>query len=309
MAATKKSSSKNSARKKQTHQDNGNPSILFLILIVCIVILLVIVILPKINEDAPKETDTVTDTKTAENTEDTYDTENNDTSDTPVTDEKTEEITTAEDIPDETTADIGYTVETEVETQKSDNGGASMEYPTVTPDNDSVDAEFINKLIRDYMDKKMREEQLDGGEGIYQYNITETKTMLMTDDLLSILIMGQYDVSDSPHPTLFAYTINCDLTDNSLIYAEDLIKDFGIIREKFINGSFTLEYGNEGLLFETNYEDMIMEYRTEYGIYPYVFFTEDTFGMVIDLVYALGGYAVFEIPYSEITGAVFEPAK
>ena len=52
---------------------------------------------------------------------------------------------------------------------------------------------------------------------------------------------------------------------------------------------------------------MILQYRSEYGIYPDIYFTGDSFGMVIELVFALGGYALFEVPLSLVSGAVVLP--
>ncbi len=187
-----------------------------------------------------------------------------------------------------------------------------IDYPSV--DTDAVDitdedAEKINKVIEEYMDEKVEAEALNSDPemtGSYKYEVTSTTTY-ESDSFMSVVVTGQYYISDTAHPTIFCYTVNIDIASAKILESEELIYDFSPIKEMFSDGKFTLVYGIDGLLDETNYEDMIIGYYSEYGIYPDVYYTETGFGIVIDLVYALGGYATFEIPVSSVSDYIYVP--
>ncbi|MCD7943817.1 MAG: hypothetical protein LUH43_02810 [Clostridia bacterium] len=188
-----------------------------------------------------------------------------------------------------------------------------IDYPSV--DTDAVDitdedAEKVNAMIAEYMDAKVEAEALNSDPemtGSYKYEVTSTTTTYESDSFMSVVVTGQYYISDTAHPTIFCYTVNIDLASAKILESDELIYDFSPIKEMFSNGQFTLVYGIDGLLDETNYEDMIIGYYSEYGIYPDVYYTETGFGIVIDLVYALGGYATFEIPVSSVSDYIYVP--
>ncbi len=313
--------------------------LLFLILAVCIVIIVIIVALSGRDNGQDTETDSgnvsnVSDVtgSTSERTDDTTEgestgketetdetsvkDESSDTFDTEDTDdindtteEDSTEDTTDENTDTETSSDAGYVVDTTVETEKNDGGDVTIIYPVIDPDDDKINAERLNELIKDYIDQKFKYDGVAGTGEEYTYEITETVTAVTTPEFASIIVKGKYYIADSPSPTVFAYTINCDMKAVAIISATDLVFDYNEVKKLFTGGKFKLVEGLETLLDETNYEDMIMEYRTEYGIYPNVYFTKTGFGMIIDLVNTLGGYALFEIPYSEVEGLVYCPAE
>ncbi len=308
-------------KRRSKKKEPANVPLLLLILALCVVVIVVIVTVTDRNGGSD-DTDPVSDI-VADGTDDvetdqkdettgtdkTYEDTSDSVEDTE-TDNVTETETEPEDTDGQTSSDDGYTVDTEVETQKTDNGDVTIVYPTIKdPENNDETTELLNKLIKDYMDQKFKYDGVTDTGSEYTYEITDTVTTILTDEFASIIIKGRYYISDTPNPTVFAYTINCDIKASAIISASDLVYDFGDVRNLFLNGKFTLTEGMEGLLEETNYEDMIMEYRAEYGVYPNVYFTESGFGMVIDLVYTLGGYALFEIPYSSVEDVVFCPVN
>lgn len=304
-------------KSKSKKKEQLNVPLLLTVLAVCIVAVVVISIVIK-NEDETADTDPVSDltdeiSEAADSSETDKSDDANADSEADVTvnaePNDTDEATdTASDDTEANTDEFDYTVETETETKKTENGEISIIYPTIVDsDGESDKSELLNQLIKQYMDQKFKYEGIESESGGYVYEITDTITALSTDSFVSIIVKGQYYIQDASSPTLFTYTINCDLTSTDIVPASELVYDFSAIKSLFIDGKFTLADGYENLLAETNYEDMIMEYRSEYGIYPSVYFTEDSFGMVIDLVYTLGGYAMFEIPYSYVTDYVFCP--
>ncbi len=310
---------KNSKKKEQT-----NLPLLLTVLAICVVIVVVIAVVTNV-KDEPNDTDKNTADNLVDDSTD-LNTKYNNADDTADSKKDTDsDDVTAGIITDDTSVNdtdnsdsnatdessgFEYTVGTETETKKTDNGQISIIYPTIVdPDGESERAELLNNMIKSYMDQMFKYDGVSSDDGEYTYEITDTITAVSTDDFTSIIVKGQYYIEDTPNPTVFTYTINCDIKSTDIVPSSELIYDFSKIKDLFLDGKFKLKEGNEDLLDETNYEDMIMEYRSEYGIYPSVYFTDDSFGMIIDLVYTLGGYAMFEIPYSYVSEYVFCPSK
>lgn len=311
-------------RRTSKKKEQINLPLLLTVLAICVVIIVVIAVVTGKNDEG-NDTDSdpvsdLVDESTASNANDSHDDDTADvkkdtdsdnvTVDTVIDD--TSESDTADSDADDSDESSGfeYTVGTETETKKTDNGQISIIYPTIIdPDGESDRAELLNSMIKAYMDQMFKYDGVSSTGGEYTYEITDTITAFSNDEFASIIVKGQYYIEDTSNPTIFTYTINCDIKSTDIVASSELIYDFSKIRELFLNGKFKLKEGNSDLLDETNYEDMIMEYRSEYGIYPNVYFTADSFGMIIDLVYTLGGYAMFEIPYSYVEDYVFCPCE
>lgn len=312
MADNNKKKTKVSGSRTRTKNNEVNGAVLTAAFLVCAIVIIAIILIVKFggnktDDTTPHVTETDVDSVSSDITD-------NVSSDTDTKDIDSTNVTT--DAPDVTTpvntTSPGYDVGTETETTKSDIGDITMQYPVVEPDDESeIDADTINAIIREYMDEKRKEERLESGDpdldSEYVYKITSTDVKYSSKKFLSIVITGEYYISDSAHPTIFCYSINCDMESGEIITPDALIRDFSTIRSHFTEGKFTLKQGQKDLLKQTNYEDMILQYRSEYGIYPDIYFTGDSFGMVIELVFALGGYALFEVPLSLVSGAVVLP--
>ena len=201
------------------------------------------------------------------------------------------------------------TVETEKVSQNEGSATIVMIYPkVVSAGASSHSADELNIIIREYMDDRRRAERIESFGDEYEYIVEDVDLTYVGESFISAVVKGHYYIDGSTHPTLFAYTVNCDTKKGMIVTGADLIRDFARVRNTFTNGGFRLVFGMDGLFDETNYEDMIMEYRPEYDIYPDVYYTEKGFGLAIELVYTLGGYALFEAPLSSLGDAVLTPA-
>ena len=98
--------------------------------------------------------------------------------------------------------------------------------------------------------------------------------------------------------------MNVNLESGEIIDEEDIIGDFNIISSKFIAGDFTMVSGASDLMENTNYEDMILQYKSEYASYPEIYFTADSLVLCIDLVPSLGSSASFAVPMADIVDAL-----
>ncbi len=131
------------------------------------------------------------------------------------------------------------------------------------------------------------------------YEVTEVSITYLSNTFLSAKVDGTLTVSLASHPEPFVYTLNIDLEEVREINSGEVVKNFDGIKELFKKGNFSYEYGDKTLLAETNFEDMIMQYYSEYEIYPHFYFTEDKLCMNIELVYALGSNAGYSVSLKE----------
>lgn len=290
---------------------NDNTSIVIALLLCCAAIIVLVAVLHPFGggkkSDTGEETDgeqssssSGTDTKnepdgTAAGTDGT-------TADTPST-SGTEPST--DDVTDDThNPPTGMHITTEQSTFDENGSHIQMIYPTVVSHGS---ADEITKTLRAEMDRRRVEELLGFAGGESNYKVENVSVELCRPTFVSLVVTGYCYVSESSHPEYFAYTINYDVNAKKLLSGEDLIKDFDAVREKFTGGGFRTVYGQAGLLDEMSYEDMITAYHAEYGIYPEVYYTSDGFGIAVELVYTLGGYALFETTQSSLSGAIYAP--
>ncbi len=188
----------------------------------------------------------------------------------------------------------GTSIEAAVE-----NGSYDFSYPQIEGMADETVMAAANKLIADKVSAHYKSTALEGvDKPFFDYKIDDASVMCATDKIFSVVVRGNYYVEEAAHPSVFCYTINIDLTTGEEIPSEALIADLAALKSAFESGVFAVEYGVEGLLDQTGFADMYIEYKPEYGICPPVYLTQSGVGVAIELVYALGGCAYFETPYN-----------
>ena len=291
---------------------NDNTSIVIALLLCCAAIIVLVAVLHPFgggkNNDTGAETDgkqssSSSGTGTKDEPDGTAAGTDGTTADTPSTAAGTEPST--DDVTDDThNPPTGMHITTEQSTFDENGSHIQMIYPTVVSHGS---ADEITKTLRAEMDRRRVEELLGFAGGESNYKVENVSVELCRPTFVSLVVTGYCYVSESSHPEYFAYTINYDVNAKKLLTGEDLIKDFDAVREKFTGGGFRTVYGQAGLLDEMSYEDMITAYHAEYGIYPEVYYTSDGFGIAVELVYTLGGYALFETTQSSLSGAIYAP--
>ena len=132
------------------------------------------------------------------------------------------------------------------------------------------------------------------------YEIDSFSVTYVSDTFLSGTVEGMLTVSLAAHPSPFVYAVNIDLENLSELRTNEILDNFDKIKELFNNGKFTLEKGIDDLSSQISFEDMIMQYRSEYEIYPEIWFSDNKLYMNIELVYALGSGAIYSISLDEV---------
>ncbi len=181
-----------------------------------------------------------------------------------------------------------------------DIGDISLLYPKLDM------MEEASKLLFDMIKQKCNESlpnlsSYEGGDlPEVTYEIDKISVTYLSDTFLSAVVEGMLTVSLAAHPNPFIYAINVDLEECREISSGEMLADFDKIKKLFVDGRFTLVKGLEDVGEQMSFEDMIMQYRSEYEIYPQIYFSADKLYMNIELVYALGGNAVYSIELDDV---------
>lgn len=191
-----------------------------------------------------------------------------------------------------------YAVETVTVFTQEDGNEISLMYPQIKGYPDPEAQIRINDSIARYVRAMYEKQDLIATEdGGYEYAVTAAEITLQTEGFLSGYIFGAIYSQYSGKGTFFAYTLNCDIENGCLYTTEELLSDYDLLAQRFLKGDFSQHFGYEGLDGMMSFEDMLLQYKTEYGIYPDVYFTDDSVGLLVETVTLLGGYAGYTLPY------------
>ncbi len=235
--------------------------------------------------------------------------------------EETKESESVSETVADTEAIMAYTYEIKEEiivVHETEDGRRStkvLRYPQISGMGDASIVENVNSIFREVAEKQFKHTVPDVDifiieDTVFNYEVSEVEVTLLTSSFVSVKNTVYSMSSNSAYPVCPVYTVNIDLSKGEIIEEDDIISDFNLISSAFLAGDFTMTSGAEDLLDNTNYEDMILQYKSDYASYPELYFTKDSLGMSIDLVAALGSNACFEISIDDISDALqINPTK
>lgn len=188
---------------------------------------------------------------------------------------------------------------------ESDNCIFDIKYPVVSgTDSDELICGLLYDASLEYMNNYLL---YSGAEGFCRYTIDSVTAYFQGEELASFLCVGSFISEGSTHPESIVYALNLDPVNARLYSFDDLISDFDLLADRFRSGKFRMINGDDGLLAQTNYADMFIEYSSLYEIYPPIYFIlEDgktALALSVELVYALGGHAEFSIDTDSVKSA------
>ena len=141
------------------------------------------------------------------------------------------------------------------------------------------------------------------------YEVTDCDIRFESEEFVSVVVTGVLINTTSAHDSMFAYVVNADPRNGRIYLPDELIGNVETIKTAIADDKFTLAYGVEGLMDTATAEEITGSWRSDYGIFPDVYFTTGGFGVVAELPHVLGDYAGFEIPYSDADGMMNASAK
>ena len=209
--------------------------------------------------------------------------------------------------------DYTFTVEEEIiVVHETDDGRRStkvLRYPVISgmPDSDIQDS--VNALFREVAGREFAAAIPDVDifvieDIIFNYEVTSVDVTYFSNNFISVKNTVYSMNALAEYPDTPVYTVNIDLTTGNRVESVDIFEDFNAVTSAFIGGYFEMEYGMENILQNTSYEDMILQYKSDYASYPDVYFLPGKLVICIDLVAALESSAGFSIKLSELGDAL-----
>ena len=142
---------------------------------------------------------------------------------------------------------------------------------------------------------------VNGGAEIV-YKTTECNTYLHNDRYLYVEFFVTIDVftgGSDEMPSRAYSAVLIDIATGELCYPERLIKDLDRLKNALESGVFTVSDGVE--LTKNDISEALVQYRTDYGIYPSVYFDGERASVCVELAKLQGGYALFYISADKAT--------
>ncbi len=190
-----------------------------------------------------------------------------------------------------------FTVRIESEYFTDGENGVLLQYPVIEGMDDAEAQTRINEKISAYAHSMyVKEVPASSGDGGYYYDVTAVRLTLQSGGFLSAVIGGTVTSAFSGNTSYFSYTVNCDIENGVLYTAGEIIADYPKLHALFLNGKFSQDFGHSDLTAQITLDDLISQYKAEYGILPEVYFTSDGVGFLIEVIPLLDGYAGFTIP-------------
>ncbi len=209
--------------------------------------------------------------------------------------------------PPVTSVDPGVEMDVKIFTETFENGESTvrLSYPKYDDgEHDLFDTAMRSYAVQKYSASGMMPED----DALYEVTLCEVK--YESEILVSAVVAGQIINTTTANDGYFSYTVNADPRTGRIYLSEELIGDLELIKGEIgADGGFTQTLGIGNVFDEINPEDITISWRSDYGIFPNMYFTANTFGVMAELPYALGGYAGFEIPHANMGNMVNETAR
>ena len=212
----------------------------------------------------------------------------------------------------------------EIITKTYVNKNVKMNYPQIINFSDVNKQNQINALIKNDILNKYKKDIANLLNGYYKTtkeaedNLFEDVTYdikLNNSNFLSILYVEEANITGSMHPSKYVHSININIQNGTILKLKDLININNNFVDKLKNatnrvwtpktlpGVTSAELNKQlvGIVSDrlstSQNKDLINEFNSEdYSFY----FTEDYFGITIDIAHATGDYAELEIKYNDI---------
>ncbi len=180
-----------------------------------------------------------------------------------------------------------------------------IKYPQITGLSDQEKQEKMNEFIREDAMRDVEDSKTEKATLEVNYEVSFQGT-----DLLSIKFIGYSYYPGAAHPNHTFYSTNIDVDQATRIKLKDVV-DINdnfvaafIAYSKYI-GPLEADQGLEDLL-EEEFHSISREGLSDAdraGVYTpyYSYFTEESLGIGIEVPFVVGGYALYEVPYTDIT--------
>lgn len=186
------------------------------------------------------------------------------------------------------------------------NGTSFKEFtlPSVSVKGDKEKEDYINSQIDAFCHSFFKRavpnaNSLVNGGAVVEFKIEKCEYTLLPNSVLSVAFYSHTEFFNAGFEELperaFA-SLNISLTDGKLLEGADLFSDLGKLKSDAASFELLSEYA--GIVPSASDISSAMEqYRSDYMIYPYVFFTQSEALVCVELTQLQGNYALVVVPF------------
>lgn len=138
----------------------------------------------------------------------------------------------------------------------------------------------------------------DEGE-TFIYEVTSVEIKRFDGEILSFLCRAAYTSPVDGTEKQIVYTGNLNPETGESIAPEALITDWDALAELLRTGKGKPTWGNEELLEQIGWDDLLLQIKPAYGIYPAVCFGESGVEIAFEVLPLFGGTAGFTVTYAD----------
>ncbi|MBQ8276809.1 MAG: hypothetical protein IJZ02_09360 [Clostridia bacterium] len=182
-------------------------------------------------------------------------------------------------------------------------GGDSLKilrYPVAV----GTDTETLNARLKHHAEKVYAVHatgaltMLDEG-GTFNYEVTSVEIKRFDGEILSFLCRAAYTSPVDGVETQIVYTGNLNPVTGESIAPEALITDWEALGAILRAGKATQTWGSADLLDQMTWDDLLLQIKPAYGIYPAVCFGESGMEIGFEVLPMFGGTAGFTVTYAD----------
>lgn len=143
----------------------------------------------------------------------------------------------------------------------------------------------------------------DEGE-TFTYEVTEVEIKRFDGEILSFLCRAAYTSPVDGTEKQIVYTGNLDPKTGESIAPEDLITDWDAMAALLRAGKATQTWGSAELLEQMSWDDLLLQIKPAYGIYPAVCFGGTGVEIAFEVLPLFGGTAGFAVSYADAADCI-----
>lgn len=194
----------------------------------------------------------------------------------------------------------------DIKEDRYEKAGISIKYPKLAGLKDAKKQDKINQLIKKDALRNVEDYMIEGAVLEVGYEIS-----WKGENLLSIMFVVYSNYPGAAHPNHSFYSTNVAIDTASRVMLKDTVELSEDFITDFITGSVytaPFEDVNQELsdLVDSEINSLTPEglkMADDAGVYTpyYSYYTEHSLGIAIEVPFAVGGYALYEVPYKDIS--------
>lgn len=194
--------------------------------------------------------------------------------------------------------------ETQLGGESGKDGMKLLRYPRLSGDaNSSVNDVLKSIAERAYTEHTANVQTMIAEGNSFAYTVTEVEVLRNDVALLSVLCRAEIKI-DGRLTQRVVYACNLNPATGEEYTADALVSNFSALGKLLREGKGTLVWGSAELSTQTNWDELLVQIKPNYGIYPAVCFDKDGIILNFEVVELLDWNVGYRISYADAAGSL-----